>query len=136
MQLPQNNKSDERESEIKNCLQTVFDPELDESIIDLNFVSKLEALRRKRSGSGEGSKGKPWWHFGIGGKPKIPNVKSPSPSFQETMISSRIFMIEICQQGRIFICVAKVWPLNGLQGDVIESQYRMSFKRFLAPAGN
>ena len=41
MQLPQNNNSDERASEIKNCLQTVFDPELDESIIDLNFVSNI-----------------------------------------------------------------------------------------------
>ena len=40
--MPQNNKPYERDWEIKNCLGTVFDPELDESIIDLNFVSNIE----------------------------------------------------------------------------------------------
>ena len=70
--------SEEKEGEEKSSSDVK-----DDNGDDLNFVSKLEALRRKRSGSGEGSKGKPWWHFGIGGKPKIPNVKSPSPSFQE-----------------------------------------------------
>tara|TARA_B100001057_G_scaffold300196_1_gene300337 strand:+ start:776 stop:1516 length:741 start_codon:yes stop_codon:yes gene_type:complete len=42
MRLQQNNKSLEKELEVKNCLQTVFDPELDESIIDLNFISSID----------------------------------------------------------------------------------------------
>ena len=42
VQLLQNSRVDKKELEIKNCLKTVFDPELDESIIDLNFVSNIE----------------------------------------------------------------------------------------------
>src|SRR5260370_2730013 len=39
---PQNRQSHDRQAEIWACLQGVMDPELDESVTDLNFVTKAD----------------------------------------------------------------------------------------------
>ena len=40
--LQLNNSKAYKLRDIKKCLKTVFDPELDESIVDLGFVSNIE----------------------------------------------------------------------------------------------
>src|ERR1700680_4289925 len=42
VELPQNRQSHDRQAEIWACLQGVMDPELDESVTDLNFVTKAD----------------------------------------------------------------------------------------------
>ena len=41
---PQDRQSHDRQAEIWACLQGVMDPELDESVTDLNFVTKADVL--------------------------------------------------------------------------------------------
>ena len=48
VELPQNRQSHDRQAEIWACLQGVMDPELDESVTDLNFVTKADVDSEKR----------------------------------------------------------------------------------------
>lgn len=45
---PQNRQSHDRQAEIWACLQGVMDPELDESVTDLNFVTKADVDSENR----------------------------------------------------------------------------------------
>src|SRR4029077_18931890 len=45
---PQNRQSRDRQAEIWACLQGVMDPELDESVTDLNFVTKADVDSENR----------------------------------------------------------------------------------------
>src|ERR1700720_4802329 len=45
---PQNRQSHDRQAEIWACLQGVMDPELDESVTDLNFVTKADVDSKNR----------------------------------------------------------------------------------------
>src|SRR6202043_607927 len=48
VELPQNRQSHDRQAEIWACLQGVMDPELDESVTDLNFVTKADVDSENR----------------------------------------------------------------------------------------
>ena len=48
VELPQNRQSHDRQAEILACLQGVMDPELDESVTDLNFVTKADVDSENR----------------------------------------------------------------------------------------
>src|SRR6202048_3593344 len=48
VELPQNRQSLERQAEIWACLQGVMDPELDESVTDLNFVTQADVDSKNR----------------------------------------------------------------------------------------
>ena len=48
VELPQNRRSRDRQAEIWACLQGVMDPELDESVTDLNFVTKADVDSENR----------------------------------------------------------------------------------------
>src|SRR3984885_4012022 len=48
VELPQNRHSHDRQAEIWACLQGVMDPELDESVTDLNFVTKADVDSENR----------------------------------------------------------------------------------------
>src|SRR5882757_9082453 len=48
VELPQNRQSHDRQAEIWACLQGVMDPELDESVTDLNFVTKADVDSKNR----------------------------------------------------------------------------------------
>src|ERR1700674_496423 len=48
VELPQNRQSHDRQAEIWTCLQGVMDPELDESVTDLNFVTKADVDSENR----------------------------------------------------------------------------------------
>jgi metal-sulfur cluster biosynthetic enzyme len=48
VELPLNRQSHDRQAEIWACLQGVMDPELDESVTDLNFVTKADVDSENR----------------------------------------------------------------------------------------
>src|SRR5712672_2191529 len=48
VELPQNRQSHDRQAEIWACLQGVMDPELDESVTDLNVVTKADVDSENR----------------------------------------------------------------------------------------
>src|ERR1700719_3119316 len=48
VELPQNRQNDDRQAELWTCLQGVMDPELDESVTDLNFVTKADVDSENR----------------------------------------------------------------------------------------
>src|ERR1700731_3445154 len=48
VELPQNRQSHDRQAEIWACLQGVMDPELDESVTDLNLVTKADVDSKNR----------------------------------------------------------------------------------------
>src|ERR1700722_9691792 len=48
VELPQNRQSHDRQAEIWACLQGVMDPELDESVTDLNFVTRADVDSKNR----------------------------------------------------------------------------------------
>src|ERR1700682_2805201 len=48
VELPQKRQSHDRQDEIGSCLQGVMDPELDESVTDLNFVTKADVDSENR----------------------------------------------------------------------------------------
>src|SRR6202165_3771805 len=48
VELPQNRRSRDSQAEIWACLQGVMDPELDESVTDLNFVTKADVDSENR----------------------------------------------------------------------------------------